>query len=235
MDIFDSLIKNTIDVLNDYSMVPLNINVEPWDILDKNIYLFDKDTKVELGGYPKESVNMLIQSSNNFLDGDYIIGNEKLLDKERHLSFGKIVLLKIKDIEEDKIYDFTQEVLLKESKSNFKEIMTRVSAKHYFVNYKISKTAIKEGFSFAKIASAIHKQFMQIDAVEKVSVVFILGDGDIYKKLLPIAERAKEVTITLNHIFDSVNMDCHSCTMNDICDEVQGLRKLHKELANKNN
>ena len=233
MDIFDSLIKQTLSVVNNYPMTPLKA-AEPWDILDKNIYLFDKNTQVELGGYPKESVNMLIQSSNDFIQGDYIIGDENLIKKEKHISFGKIVILKIKDIDGDKIYDFTQDVLLKDSKSHFKDVMTRASSKHYYINYKVSKDAIKNGFSFESIASAIHNQFIQIEAVEDVSVIFILGDSDIYKQLLPIVEKAKEVTLTLNHIFYSVNMDCHSCNMNDICDEVQGLRKLHKELSNKN-
>ena len=234
MDIFDSLIKDTLNVLDNYSMVPLDEKAAPWDILDKNIYLFDKETAFELGGYPKESVNMLIQSSNSFLNGFYVIGDEKLINKEKHLSFGKIVLLKIKDIESDKIYDFTQDVLLKDAKSHFKDVMTRASSKHYYINYKVSKNALKQGFSFASIAQAIKKQFMQIDAVEDVSVVFIVGDSNIYKELLPIVEKAKEVTLTLNHIFDGVDMDCHACNMNDICNEVQGLRKLHKELNKKN-
>ena len=72
MDIFDSLIKDTLNVLDNYSMVPLDEKAAPWDILDKNIYLFDKETAFELGGYPKESVNMLIQSSNSFLNGFYV-------------------------------------------------------------------------------------------------------------------------------------------------------------------
>ena len=234
MDIFDSLIKDTLNVLDNYSMVPLDEKAAPWDILDKNIYLFDKETAFELGGYPKESVNMLIQSSNSFLNGFYVIGDERLINKEKHLSFGKIVLLRIKDIESDKIYDFTQDVLLKDAKSHFKDVMTRASSKHYYINYKVSKNALKQGFSFSSIAQAIKKQFMQIDAVEDVSVVFIVGDSNIYKELLPIVEKAKEVTLTLNHIFDGVDMDCHACNMNDICNEVQGLRKLHKELNKKN-
>ena len=234
MDIFDSLIKDTLKVLDDYPMVPLAQDVEPWEILDKNIYLFDKNTAFELGGYPKESVNMLTQSSNKLIDGFYVVGDENLIKTEKHLSFGKIVILKIKDIDVDNIYDFSQEVLLKDAKSHFKDVMTRASSKHYYINYKVSKDAQKAGFSFAKIANAIKAQFMQIDAVEDVSVIFIIGDSDIYKKLLPLCEKTKEATIALNHMFDGVDMDCHSCTMNDICDEVQGLRKLHKQLNKKN-
>ena len=222
------------DVLANYPMVPLDEKVEPWSILDKNIYLFDKNTAFELGGYPKESVNMLTQSSNRFLDGYYVVGDESLIKKEKHLSFGKIVILKTKDIESDKIYDFTQDVLLKDSKSYFEGVMTRASSKHYYINYKVSTDAQKAGFSFARIAKAIKEQFMQIEAVESVSVIFLIGDSDVYKKLLPICEKNKEVAIALNHMFDGVDMDCHACDMNDICTEVQGLRKLHKEINKKN-
>ena len=84
MDIFDSLIKETLNVLDNYPMVALDKNAQPWDILDKNVYLFDKETAFELGGYPKESINMLIQSSNNFLDGFYIVGDENLIKNQNH-------------------------------------------------------------------------------------------------------------------------------------------------------
>ena len=46
----------------------------------------------------------------------YRVSDEDLLKTEKHLSFGKIVILKIKDIDVDSIYDFSQEVLLKDAR-----------------------------------------------------------------------------------------------------------------------
>ena len=234
MDLYDGLIKDIFKVLANYPMKKLDNKPSAWDINNKNVFLLDKEMAYELGGYPKDSVNIIIQSDNQFIDdGIYFICPNgfdiNLLEKQRHLSFGKIVLLKTKNLDENNIYDFTQKTLIKDTKAYFNDVMTRASSKHYFINYKVSKKAIKEGFDIYKMASSIHSSYLEIDEVVNCAVIILLGDMNIYKELLPLAEKNKEISIALNHIFDGVNMDCKSCDMTDICDEIKELRAIHKK------
>ncbi len=233
MDLYNFLIKDIIKIVDKYPKTTLDKGGD-WDLVDKNVYLLDKDTAFELGGYPKESVNIIIQSSDKFLeDGITIVSNKDInsIKDEKHLSFGKIVILKTKGVDDDNIYDFTQKALIKDTKSYFKDVMTRASSKHYFINYKVSKKAVKEGFNLVDFAYTIHKEFKELEEVEACSVILLFGDMDAYKELLPLAEKNKEISIALNHIFDGVNMDCKSCDMTEICTEVNQLRAIHKKRA----
>ncbi len=234
MNLYDGLIKDILKVLQDYPMKKLdNLNTS-WGINNKNVFLLDKEMAYELGGYPKESVNILIQSDDKFVEpGVYFICPKdfdmKSLEIDRHLSFGKIVLLKTRNLDENNIYDFTQKTLIKDTKAYFNDVMTRASSKHYFINYKVSKKAVKEGFDLYKMASAIHSSYLDLNEVENCAVIILIGDMPIYKDLLPLAEKNKEISIALNHIFDGVNMDCKSCDMTEICDEIKELRSIHKK------
>ena len=60
-------------------------------------------------------------------------------------------------------------------------------------------------------------------------MVLLEGDSPLYRQLIPIAEKVKDVTAALNTMFDGIDMDCGSCSLNEICDEVEGLRELHRK------
>ena len=183
---------------------------------------------VELGGYPKESINLILASSDmDFDEGVFIIGDADLNGSD-HLAFGKVVFLQTEDVADDKVYDFTQETLLKDVSLKFEDVMLRTSPAHYYTNLRISKKAMQNGFSFDRMASTVQAEFKKIPNVKKVQVILIAGDSPLYKQLLPVAENVKDVTVALNHIFDGIDMDCGSCMWNELCDEVEGLRELHK-------
>ncbi len=233
MKLYDTLIDSILGILEKNDVRMLNNDVT-WGINDKNIFLLDKETAYELGGYPKESVNIIIQSSSAFkADGVYVVAPKDIninnIENLKHISFGKVVILKTKGVDENNIYDFTQKAIIKDSKMYFDKVMTRASSKHYFVNYKVSKAALKEGFNINKMAMSIYDAFKSLEEVEDCAVFLLVGDMDIYKELLPLAEKNKEISIALNHIFDGVNMDCKSCDMTEICDEIKELRSIHKK------
>ena len=63
----------------------------------------------------------------------------------------------------------------------------------------------------------------------------IAGDSPLYRQLMPAAERVREITAALNTMFEGIEMDCGSCSMSPVCDEVEDLRRLHqKKAAGKN-
>jgi len=232
MNIFDEKVLQTVEILKDENLKKLE-RTECWEISDKNTYLMDRDTRIELGGYPKESVNLIIPTSNlygliDIPDGTYIIGDEDEFLKEKHSSFGKIVLLETDDISDDDIYDFTQKELLSDSRIHLKDVMQRQSSSHYNLNMKVGKKAFDDGFRLDVMASTIYESFTKLEEVKSAIVILIYGDSDLYKKLITVAEKVKEITLTLNHIFDGIEMDCGVCSMSPICDEVEGLRDMHK-------
>ncbi len=231
MKIFDEHIKQTLDILESYEKKPLVKQGACLGLTKKSIFMMEKDLAVELGGYPKESINLIVGTSDmDFEEGVFIIGDANL-NSSSHMSFGKVVFLQTEDVPDDKLYDFTQETLLKDASLRFEDVMLRTSPAHYYTNLRISKKAMQNGFDFDKMASTIQVEFESISSVKKAQVVLIAGDSPLYKQLLPVAESVKEVTVALNHIFDGIDMDCGSCAWSDLCDEVEGLRELHKTVG----
>jgi len=235
MNIFDEKVLQTVEILKGETLKKLDES-ECWEVNTKNTFLMDKDTQIELGGYPKESVNLIIPTSNlygltDIPGGTYIIGDEASFQEEKHASFGKIVLLETEDIDEEKLYDFTQKILLSDSRIFLNDVMLRQSSTHYNLNLRIGKKAMENRFSLGRMANTVFDAFVKLEEVKSAIVILLYGDSELYKGLLDVAEKVKGVTLTLNHIFDGIDMDCGSCVMSPVCDEVEGLREMHKRKA----
>lgn len=248
MNIFDGPILDILQKLSKESIVPLDAADSGLELADRNPFLMERDTAVELGGYPKESINIYVPSSNleSLLlkacesgisvnePGVYCIGNPAIItEKEKLVSFGKIVLLKTKSIPDEKWYEFTQKELMTDTRLHIKDVMQRQSSTHYNLNLRIGKTAMKNGFSISRLGKTIKESFMKLEEVESAVVIFIVGESALYKDLLGNGEKIKEITLTLNHIFDGIDMDCGHCNLVEICNEVEGIRKLHKKKESK--
>ena len=106
--------------------------------------------------------------------------------------------------------------------------MLRQSPVHYNINLRVGKEAFHRGFDIQVLGETIYNAFRQMKYVKSVIVLLIVGESKLYKELLPIAEKIKEVTLTLNHIFDGIDMDCGHCDLSAVCNEVEAIRVLHK-------
>ena len=239
MNIFDNYILAIQNALSLAEISRLDFSKIKWELTEKNTFLMERDTAIELGGYPKESVNIIVPSSDmysliNFDDGIYCIGDPSLLSKkavEKHISFGKIVFLETNGLAEKDYYDFTQSELLTDSRVRMKDVMLRQSPVNYNTNLRISKKAVKNGFDAKIMGTVIYDAFHALENVSHVTVLLIFGDSPLYRQLFEIAENIKEATLTINHIFDGITMDCGRCDVKEICNEIEGMRELHQKMT----
>lgn len=244
MNIFDKPVSTILESIQVEKIHKLGAADMLWPISDRNPFLMERDTHMELGGYPKESINIIVPSTNmpqilkdklpECFDAAYIIGDADILGKkEKHVSFGKIVLLETEEIPDDKWYEFTQSELLTDSRIRLKDVMLRQSPTHYNLNMRVGKAAVKNGLNMEIIASTIKSEFEKLEFVKSATVIILVGESELYKKLLPSAEKIKEITLTLNHIFDGIDMDCGKCDLVEICNEVEGIRRIHRKFLDK--
>lgn len=236
MDIFDQYAGELEEQLKDGGLKRLSSDKGLWPEAAKNSFLMERDTALELGGYPKESVNLMVSSSNfdfGKAQGVYLIGDQAALaGKNRHLSFGKVVLLKCRGVEAEDTYDYLKSVEFADIRMHFLDVMMRMSAQKLFTNLRVGKKAMKKGFSLDRLGWTMHRHFSALPQVEQVKLIFILGDSPLYKGLLPIAEKVRDITSALNTMFDGIDFDCQSCKLNGLCDEIEGLKEAHKAARN---
>ncbi|MFQ7549616.1 MAG: hypothetical protein ACLRMZ_04040 [Blautia marasmi] len=60
-----------------------------------------------------------------------------------------------------------------------------------------------------------------------MQVLFITGDTVDFKALDQLAKKNKMITKALNKIMEKADKECSTCGLKEICDEVEGLRKMH--------
>lgn len=233
MNVFDRYITDVEQKLKSYPMQRLDTSGGYWPPAEKNPFLLERNTAVELGGYPKESVNLILSSSGFRFGADreaYLIGNPALLRRGgNHISFGKIVLLKSGEVKAEDTYDYVKSTEFADIRLRLRDVMLRLSSQKCFTNLRVGKTALREGFTIEKMAGSMLKQFEEIPEVEQVKLILILGDSPLYKELLPVTEKVRDVTVALNTMLDGMELDCGSCNLSEICAEVEGLRAVHAE------
>ena len=253
MKLFDKYMKEAAAVLqpylNEYGC-PVAADGPCWPLAEKNPFIMERDTALELGGYPKESVNLILSSSQTAEFWDWRGAETRLIlnfdptksgrirdlvgsGQENHLSFGKIVLLQTEELADDAVYEFQQAVQLADLRLKLEGVMTRSSSRQYQMNLRISRRAAEAGLGLDAMARTIREHFLQVSHVKDAAVILMAGDSPLYKQLLPIAERIKDVTVALNTMFDGIDMDCGSCNLSEICDEVEGLREMHRKRQDK--
>lgn len=241
MKIFDEYIKQAAELIlplidSDRGLMDVPYEGPLWPIEEKTPFIMERDTAAELGGYPKESVNLILSTSSKIpFEGVKILGRPEDIDAVRegkgaHLSFGKIVMLKVSGVEDDDIYDYQQNVQMADIRLRLRDVMLRTSSQQFFTNLRIGRKAAAAGFDLPIMGRTVREHFLSVNHVEEAAVILIVGDSDLYKELLPAAENVKKITVALNTMFEGIDMDCGSCSMSPICDEVDELRKLHKNI-----
>jgi hypothetical protein len=69
--------------------------------------------------------------------------------------------------------------------------------------------------------------FHQNSGIYGVKLIFIDLEQFDYDALAKCILRGEEITKTIDHMMKNVIMDCDACSLQQVCDEVEGLRELH--------
>ena len=64
-----------------------------------------------------------------------------------------------------------------------------------------------------------------------VQIYFLTSKTADYELLYDKAHRIEQITDSLNHMFNGLVMDCSSCKSRELCDEIDGMKELHKNLS----
>lgn len=231
MELYDSIIKDTIDLLSPYTHTSLAVSKDSaWTMGSLNELILKKDSQFELGGSYKPAVNyQCVTTLESFIQKDEILLYGKDLSEiNGDVSFARLAFLQINDLEDDDTaYNAIKELEFIKYNMNLEGYMMRASTMDKREQVRIAKTAINRGISFENVGNAFINKYKENPLVKAVKIIFITSDMPIFKQLTSNAEKIDKITLTLNHVLISINLDCHSCNLKSICDEVEGMRELH--------
>ena len=82
---------------------------------------------------------------------------------------------------------------------------------------------MKKGLGFAHIGRFFIKEYKKQPQVEAVKLLFVTDESFPYDLLEQVMKKSESITTALDHIMRDIKMDCTSCSLKAVCDEVEAL------------
>lgn len=233
MLLFDNLIKS-IKMNHIHSRAHVHLEGEKYELSNDDEIIFPNETAFELGGGSLPAIGAtFITSSDLFCDNKIILIGKELSEIKKDTPFARIALLKVDD---DKLGKNTNEIYQSLRKLDYvryhvslKGTMVRISPLSKRESIRISKDAIKKGLNFAKIGQAYIDAYLKKEEVKSATIVFITDPDSDYEELNKLMEKEENIIKTLDHLASKVKMDCSSCNLQVVCDEVEDLINSEKQ------
>jgi CO dehydrogenase/acetyl-CoA synthase beta subunit len=234
MELFDERINNILKLLANYTAKSFSFDsgkVLPSGGRSELVLL--KDSAFELGGSGLPSVGLSCVTQNIGIENRTLLIGRDLNEIDADCAYAKIVLLQIKEgyDSEQALFDAIKQLEYVKYKVFVDGFMTRASAMNHREQVRVSKAALKSGLSFEKIGNTLINEYLKRDGVSAASIVFITEPSFGFRALENEAAKIGEITSALNHMLDNVLVDCKSCSLKPICDEVEGMREMHLKAA----
>jgi len=236
MKIYDEAIKSLLDSLKGFEAKELESDKLWKDVGDHNLILRG-DMAYELGGSGSQSVSaMAVTCNSGFVPKDQIllIGSD-LNNISKDTSYARIALVRVKEDslgDGNALYNAIRKIEYVRYHINPEGYMTRISASQSKEPVRVSAKALAQGLGFAQVGKIFLDTYHENKNIDAVKLIFITEPSFDYKSLAAQAKHLEDITGTIDHIFKNVVMDCGACSLQSICDEVEGLRELHFSARN---
>ncbi len=235
MKLYDGIISDTISVLEDFqaggSIKKFPYQKSFWRDNGSSEFIMQRDAALDIGAFGEPSVNYTTVTTSGIVpESETILYGKDINEIKGNSAFARIVVLETEDLQEDKDQEKAFAAIRNLEFVRYhvfpKGYMVRVSARSNQEQIRISKKALENGISFAKVGALYIHKYKEVPGVKNVRVIFIT-EKELVEKLLPNAEKVDTITKTLTHILDGMPTDCGHCSMKAVCDEVDGMKELH--------
>ncbi len=198
-----------------------------WEKGDPNQLVFRSDSRLELGAANKGISGTLITSDPNLLnDGDILVYGPDISSLKADSPYARIALIEVDDKEmgEGKdIYSSIRKIDYVRYHVSLDGMMFRISPIALKESIVISKKAYENGISFKDIGKRFIEPFENLKQVKRAKIIFISDPNFDFDSLSQILNKAEDITKALDHLLSKVKMDCHFCSLQKVCEEVETL------------
>ncbi len=203
-----------------------------WPDAGEHQLILRKEMAYELGGdtYPAISGFGLTSSSQWFENDEIWLYGADLPKITQNTPYARLAFILVEDegfFDDQQTYSSIRKIEYTRYHVHPQGFMTRISVASEREPVRISRSALDQGLDFAKVGQRYLDHYHNDLKVKAVKLVFITLPDFPYSELDRLAHKAQQITLTLDHIYKNLNMDCSSCHLKEICDEVEGIRELH--------
>lgn len=233
MKLYDDIILNWNQLLSSQTPHKRKVSEEiSWpDVGDRNMIL-GCDMAYELGGgnLPALSGTVITAREEFVAEDEILIYGQDLPRIRQDVPYARLAIVRVKEEQMgdgNTLYNAIRKIEYSRYHVNPKGFMMRISVASERETVRIGAEALAEGLDFEKAGNLILRSFHQNPRVEAVKLIFITLEKFPYRELEGQIQQAEKITKTIDHIMKNVIMDCKACSLQEICDEVEGLRELH--------
>ncbi len=232
MKLYNEQISNVLTLLQKENGRKLITEGTPWPEAGKQNLVLRGEMSYELGAGTLPAVSFLGVTSLKELvpaDDAFLYGRD-LAEIKADAPYARITLLRVEDQlmnRGEEIYDAMRRFINTRYHVNPSGFMNRISTGSKHEPVRISKVALDQGLSFAKVARLYMDAYREHKEVIAVQVIFVTLPDFNYAELTKLAQKNEEITLSLDHILRDVKMDCTTCKLQSICNEVDGMKELH--------
>lgn len=237
MNLYDNVVRECFDILSKYNGRKLNIYDSAWEQEREQRLILKSEMAYELGGNSNWAISGLAFTNpcEDMKDEIWLYGSD-LKEITEDTDYARLTVLSVDDKEwndSDKAYAGLQKIDYTRYHVYPKGFMMRISSSAEREPVRISKEAIQEGLDFEKVGNVFVKKYHSHKEVKAVKIIFITEKNFPYELFKDKAEKMEMITESLNKIFGNLIMDCTTCSLKKVCDEVEGMKEVHFGIINK--
>lgn len=218
--------------------LPFSMEPGVWRDDGKNGIVLKSDMQCELGGGNFKAIgSQRITADSRFLTKDelFLVGPD-IPQIKKDQPYARIAWILLDDQglkRENDLYQMIRAIEYTRYSVNPHGYMQRISSVGHREPVRISRQAVQEGLDFSKVGSMYLQAYHRNPYVKAVKMVFFTDPDTDFAMLQNLSERAECITQALDHVLKDFKMNCATCNLKEVCDEVEELKELHFQTINK--
>ena len=232
MHLYDNLIQESLNLVNETLLrtLPLADSQHLWEAETEQRLIFQKDMAYELGGSNLPAVSALAFTSQPAETDQLLLYGPDLPQLQADSPYARLTILHIDDRDwrdDRQAYQLLRRMEYTRYHVYPQGFMMRISTSAGREPVRVSRKALQKGLDFARVGQLFLDAYHRHPQIQTATLLFITAPDFPYDLLAQKAARMETVTSSLDQIFNHLVMDCRSCNLKPVCDEVEGLRELH--------
>lgn len=228
MNLYDECLNGANDLISSYPCKSLEFKGTSWVDAGKNQIIFQSDTAYELGGGNLSAISSiaLTSDSERVPCDEVILCGKDLNEIKGDVAFARIAIIRVNEEamgSSNALYNSIRKIEYTRYHLNPEGYMMRISSFNHREAVRISKDAIKKGLDFARVGKMFIDSYHEHSQVEAVKLYFITNPDFDFTSLEGIMQKSEDITMALDHLTKNVKMDCNTCSLKPVCDEVEEL------------
>jgi hypothetical protein len=203
-----------------------------WADLGNNNMVLRSDMAYELGGshLPALGCTAVTADENLVPEDQILLYGRDLPELTKDVPYARLAFARVGEEslgEGNALYNAIKKIEYTRFHCNPEGFMMRISTIYRRETVRISRDALHQGLDFTIAGNKMLQAFHQHSGIYGVKLIFIDLEQFDYDALAKCILRGEEITKTIDHMMKNVIMDCDACSLQQVCDEVEGLRELH--------